>query len=88
LASTAECEVEALEAAWSSDGSGEVSDEVKGDALANSLKNIPALRIEDVAASSRFTFWSGASGSKLLVIVTVEVESGAYVGVNAGSIIA
>jgi len=88
LASTAECEVEALEAAWSSDGSGEVSDEVKGDALANSLKNIPALRIEDVAASARFTFWSGAGGSELLVIITVEVESGANVSVNAGSVIA
>lgn len=88
LASTAECEVESLEAAWSSDGCGEVSDEVKGDALANSLKNITALRIEDVAASSRFTFWSGACSSKLLVIVTVEVKSGAYVGVNAWSIIA
>lgn len=45
-------EVKALETTWRFDGSSEVSDEVEGDALANGLKNVGTLGIEDVAAGA------------------------------------
>ena len=79
MSSAAESEVESLKTTRASDGSGEVSYEVEGDALSNSLKNLEALRIENVTAGSIVSFGSGADGPNLAVVAVIEVEPCSYI---------
>lgn len=79
MISAAESEVKSLETAWTSDGGCEVSYEVEGDALSDGLKNIEALRIEDVTAGPILSFRSSANGPELAVVDIIEVESCSYI---------